>query len=517
MGHIVGRQVTVTADIALAKCWLDDCVESHEICPKSLNSRLPSRILDLGPPGGASDLRLLVNVESCGRYATLSHCWGNSQPLKLTQTTYDEFQEKIAYESLPKTFQDAVTATRSLGLRYLWIDSLCIIQGSRRDWEEQCTEMGRIYKDSFVTLAGPAASGCDSGFLHHARHTSSQAALQWSEGESFDEVILSHRSINENPYTLGPETDSPLSKRAWVLQERQLSSRVLYFGQKRMYLECFTNVRFEDSHYPIIWEYGEINMVEKSKIDRLGSHFKCFNYWADLVTTYSSMDLTNMTDRLPALSGIASEFQRVTNARYLAGVWLEDMPRALAWHIPFYTNSGVPQLTSASNYIAPSWSWAAAKCGVLFVRDIVDNEFYSHLVIIDAGTTPTGLDPFGMVDGGYIVASGKIQSGLIRELPDLHVAGRRTLYLQSSNSERVAIYDPDDASRVLGSEFRVLLLYLGMYRVGYCVALVIEPVDAHYNTYRRVGLAYTDVLVYRPWVHFTDFFRGTSRSRLRLI
>jgi hypothetical protein len=109
------------ADIQLAKSWLNDCVGSHKICPKSLNSRLPSRILDLGSPEGdlTSDLRLLVNVNTYGRYATLSHCWGKSQPLKLTESTYDEFQKEITYMSLPKTFQDAVTATRSLGLRHL--------------------------------------------------------------------------------------------------------------------------------------------------------------------------------------------------------------------------------------------------------------------------------------------------------------------------------------------------------------------------------------------------------------
>jgi len=83
--------------------------------------------------------------------------------------------------------------------------------------------MRRIYKDSFVTLAGPAASDCDSGFLH-ARQTSSQVTMQASDSKSSDEVTLSHRGINEDPFDLMPEPTSPLSKRAWVLQERQLSS-----------------------------------------------------------------------------------------------------------------------------------------------------------------------------------------------------------------------------------------------------------------------------------------------------
>ena len=352
--------MTATADIPLAKHWLNGCVDSHSTCAKSVNSRLPSRILDLGPPGGSPDLRLLVDVKICGRYATLSHCWGNSQPLKLIQTTYDDFQKKIAYTSLSKTFQDAVTATRSLGMRYLWIDSLCIKQDSKRDWEEQCAEMRRIYKDSFVTLAGPAASGCDSGFLC-VRQILSHATLQVSDGESSNEVILSHRGINEDINDLTPEPDAPLSKRAWVLQERMLSGRVLYFGTKRLYLECFTNVRFEDCHYPIKWDPQFIDTVVKLDIEKLETHLKCFEYWAALIAAYSGMDLTNITDRLPALSGLASEFQRVTKARYVAGMWLEDMPRALAWYVPFYDTADVSQLIPATNYIAPSWSWARSK------------------------------------------------------------------------------------------------------------------------------------------------------------
>lgn len=507
------------ADIQLAKSWLNDCVGSHKICPKSLNSRLPSRILDLGPPEGTSDLRLLVNVNTYGRYATLSHCWGKSQPLKLTESTYHEFQNKIIYTSLPKTFQDAVTATRALGLRHLWIDSLCIIQGCKRDWEEQCTEMRRIYQDSFMTLAGPAASGCHSGFLD-ARQISSHAILQASDNKNSSEVVLSYDGVSEYPGDLMPEPDSVLSKRAWVLQERLLSSRVLYFGTKRMYFECFTNVRFENCHYPINWKYQIIEMIEKLRIDSLGTHSKCFEYWTSLVQTYSETNLTNPTDRLPALSGLASEFQRVTKAQYLAGIWQEDMPRALAWYVPFFNAVGVPPLISTSDYIAPSWSWASVKLGVLFANGGYENQFYGGLDIINIRMSLTGLDPFGTVEGGYIGVSGSIQTLLVQELPDLIVPGRCTLYLQSSNSPGsiLATYAPADVSKVMGPKFKVLMLYLGRYSKGRVVAMAIEPVDGQYNTYRRIGLAYTGEPGYEEFAHsFRDTFRDVGQSRLRLI
>ena len=396
---------------------------------------------------------------------------------------------------------------------------MCIIQGCKRDWEEQCTEMRRIYKDSFVTLAGPAASNCHSGFLG-TREVASHTTLQVSDSENTNEVILSYSGISEDLGYLMPETNSVLSKRAWVMQERLLSSRVLYFGTKSMYLECFTNVRFENCHYPINWEYTYIDMVEKISFDQLDTRFKCFEYWTSLVQTYSETNLTNTTDRLPALSGLASDFQRVTKARYLAGIWREDMPRALAWYVPFFNAVGVPPLISASDYIAPSWSWASAKLGVLFVNGGYENQFYCGLDIIDAGQDLTGLDSFGGVKGGYLDVLGSVQTRLVQQLPDLIVPERRTLYLQSCNSQDsiLATYAPDDVSKVIGPKFKVLMVYLGRYSTGQVVAIAIEPVDGQNNTYRRIGLAYTGEPGYEKFAHsFRDIFHDIGQSFLRLI
>jgi len=508
--------MTTTADLSLAKLWLSDCVASHPNCPQSPTSRLPSRILDLGLSTGTSDLRLRANVKGHGRYATLSHCWGKSQPLQLTQATNDEFQHQITYESLPKTFQDAVTTTRLLGLRYLWIDSLCIMQDSKPDWEEQCAKMADIYKNSFVTLAGAAASDCESGFLH-PRPTSYDVAMQLSGGRDPCEFVLSYRGVDEDPLYASPEPNSPLSSRAWVLQERLLSRRVLYFGTRKMYLECFTNVRFDDCHHPTEWDYVAVDMVVKQPISQFGSHTKCFGYWAQLVTTYSSLDLTNIMDRLPALSGLASEFQSATGAQYLAGVWREDMPRALNWHVPYWDAAAAS--SSTSHYIAPSWSWAAINHGVVFASANYKTEFHSGLDIITAGVTTTGCDPFGVTKGGFINLSGRIQRVLVKESPDLVVTGRRTLYVQSDNpyGPPLAVYAPDDASSVEGNEFSVQLLYMGTYSLDKVVAMALKPVDNECDTYQRVGLALSDFPGHGPGRVFADIFQNVAETRIHLI
>ena len=179
---VLGRQVPEQVDFTTALSWLEGCEQTHELCRRTRNPRPPRRVLDLGYDQSQPTIRLLEDKEWAYRYATLSHWWGESQPLKLTRQTREQFLKEIRSRNLPRMFQDAITATRLLGLRYLWIDSLCILQDSKTDWEEQCAEMCRIYRDSYVTIAGPAASSCDHGFLH-LRESLVKETFETSDGD----------------------------------------------------------------------------------------------------------------------------------------------------------------------------------------------------------------------------------------------------------------------------------------------------------------------------------------------
>ena len=457
----MGRPLPVNPDFSLVKDWLSQCDDHHPRCSYKPKLGIRFRILDLQPWGGNSDLRLVENFHNEDRYAALSHCWGASQPLKLTSAIKESFKERITYSHLPKTFQEAIAVTRALGLRYLWIDSLCIIQDSRQDWEKQCTAMVHIYRDSYVTLAAAAASSCTSGFLKPREILTE--TVEFSEGTDFDKIILSHRGPDIYIFKHGHERETPLSRRGWVLQETLLSRRVLSMGRKGIYLECFTNIQTEACHYPInTWTYAVLQRVPKRKIDSLQTIQELRDYWQDIVRHYSFLLLTKPADKLPALSGLASEFQQATGFEYLAGMWREDLPRGLAWYNPIGIVRKHPYLQLQDHgglpYVAPSWSWASLPPGLGASSPgiIPGSLFLNDLEILNVKATLTGLNAFGEISDAFIEARGRMKH--------ITVYDRESRFdILSRGKEQVAEYYPDNFEAAGKDKLDVSLLYIGKF------------------------------------------------------
>lgn len=236
-----------------ARKWYSDCREKHARCNISWGSfsYSPTRLLDLNYGGG--DLRLIMAVEESIKeyYATLSHCWGGQNIIKLTTDTLAQFQNKIETASLPQTFRDAILVARKLGIRYLWIDSICIIQDSLQDWQKEAALMGEVYSNSTLNVMATACKNShqslirsrDQGeLLHYAVRTS------WN-GIKPETFYISSRWFWDN-HTLF----APLNRRGWVLQERILPPRALHFTYNQLVWECCeqesckcTQMAFQDS------------------------------------------------------------------------------------------------------------------------------------------------------------------------------------------------------------------------------------------------------------------------------
>jgi hypothetical protein len=137
--------------------WLQDCSTEHVGCSLGETDKLPTRVIDVGLSSPECPKPfLLCSHELGGRYAALSHCWGTPSPsnpgFKTETHNYDQVRAGIVFESLPALFQDAVLTTWKLGIQYLWIDSICIIQDSKGDWETESAKMGSVYRNAYVTI-----------------------------------------------------------------------------------------------------------------------------------------------------------------------------------------------------------------------------------------------------------------------------------------------------------------------------------------------------------------------------
>jgi Heterokaryon incompatibility protein (HET) len=401
-----------------ARKWIDNCEKNHaESCLRK-QSKLPKRVLDLGADGLPSTLKLKETKEETGCYTTLSHRWGDpSLGLSTTKANISNFLLEIPWSQLPKTFQDAVAITRKLGVRYLWIDSLCIIQDDRHDWDLESAKMAAIYSSSFLTIAATNAAdaqkGCFStrwtvghGLLDLPRMSPEAIEITVDlskEGQEGQVLVrpgyhLSHE--DNNSLHLVSKMISPLLTRAWVLQELLLSTRILHLHAEEMVWECkgcsacectfldppnspnesidsvaHTMHNDDGQLYPeratsyqsLLEPYIHSEFAQLCGGDR-NPGVKKTTTWFTVISQYAKLGLTEETDRLIALSGLASAVSkhRSPDDSYLAGMWKEDLGHGLFWRVPWAHKQPV---TRAPQPCPPTWSWASVHL-VMGVRPL---------------------------------------------------------------------------------------------------------------------------------------------------
>jgi hypothetical protein len=174
--------------------WLKTCLREHHACGPDAESRvLPRRLVQIGPPGTSLDPRLVETdqLPLTTRYITLSHCWGTETFFCLKRENVNQLKEHIPFHQLSKVFQDAIVVLRRLGLLYIWIDSLCIVQDQLEDWRIESSKMGEVYRNSLCNIAatgfGDGGSGLfvERGLLVlHAERILINADIIW-DGKAF--------------------------------------------------------------------------------------------------------------------------------------------------------------------------------------------------------------------------------------------------------------------------------------------------------------------------------------------
>ena len=424
----------IPAQLRLSNCLeflnskIKKCNHHHQLCRLEQALHLPRRVLDVSK----NSVRL-VDTTVCGlsgEYITLSYCWGPKEALlKTTTATIHEKMQQIEWHILPRTFQDAISITRELGIRYLWIDCLCIIQDDTLDWEMEAAKMAQYYSGGFLNLAATHGSDPTHGLLS-TRHM--YARLYYPKGGGWKtliptstrepiEIRVNIRKEVTSLYIraafgcaqdslLGtvPDHLSPLMERAWVFQERILSRRTLHFHLTEMVFECQNVLTCECEVHRSLDESKKFTYQPMTLRNRLpyvrgtDQTLSSMNdFWLDVTSTYSSLKLTIESDRLPALSGLASRLSHQFGATYLAGLWKEDLPRQLLWRCA--------ETEKRSQVLhSPTWSWASIIKPCVTYGDVQWRRRFrvdSRVQILEAQCVVSGENEFGAVNSGYITLS----------------------------------------------------------------------------------------------------------------
>ncbi|KAK1834628.1 heterokaryon incompatibility protein-domain-containing protein [Podospora conica] len=378
----------------LFKKWLDDCDDCHFECRRedglfqpSLEApespEMPSRLVDVSNPNEAL-LRLRLfprgsrprNQDT--RYLALSHCWGRPSAQRKQQfcTTAMNIGSRVYNgfysSSLPQTFQDAVTATQRLGIPYLWIDALCIIQegDGLADLRQETARIGSVFRNAYCTLAASAATSCDDGFLLPAPGPPNPIIKL---GPSvWDKTV--YVTKNEDNFYEDVEL-APLSQCSWVLQERALSRRTIHFSARQAYFECGHGVRcetlsllksnrprpFSDPDFP-----RSLQLLSTPRAARVSTIQSLF-------ALYTRLDFTMPTDRAVGLAGLEARLASVLGTRCTFGIMEEYMHRCLLWRRARSATVGtvqksVDRIPYDEHTPVPSWSWMAYGGEIIFLK-----------------------------------------------------------------------------------------------------------------------------------------------------
>lgn len=216
------------SSISQVQKWITSCDETHILCHTAKETHvLPTRLIEIHAKHErlvhSKDVRLKER-ESL-QYVTLSHCWGTDKIFTLVLGNISDLTQKIPRDKLTKTFLEAIEVTRSLGYKYLWIDSLCIIQDSSEDWDIESLLMSDIYGGSSLTIAATGAKdGRDGCFFDRETSTISMYQLQMPHGLT----TTSFKCYDTNFYERSI-LKAPLVQRAWAMQERFLTARTIHF------------------------------------------------------------------------------------------------------------------------------------------------------------------------------------------------------------------------------------------------------------------------------------------------
>ncbi|KAL1946173.1 hypothetical protein VTO73DRAFT_15300 [Trametes versicolor] len=436
--------------MALARQKIDKCVQGHQSCrilAYPNHPSLPTRLLDCADlahtrlvttcPLDCADLVNLPLVSPPGehdKYLALSYVWGEDQSHKTTTSNLSMYERGIEPSFLPATIRDAIRVTHMLGFRWLWVDSLCIIQDSDEDKLHEIGRMHDIYRYAHLTIIAASAEKVSDGFLHKRSLPKGQIALPFicppqssSSTASQDSYSIARVQSGASTVYLGEKTEvddsyhadlGDMCKRAWCMQEYLMSPRSLIFTPTTLHFRCLAGIQgVGDTLRPYYYNAPNIPRMlflpDPPIVDPDSRECHIVHYnWNMVIMDYSSRTASVESDKLVACAAVAEQFSRVLRLDYLAGLWRTKVFLFdLLWETD--TEDATPgrlSHTRPTAYRAPSWSWMAIE-GHVHQQDAwtYSPESTALAKVVECWVTPEDPAlPFGRVTGGTLILSGTL-------------------------------------------------------------------------------------------------------------
>lgn len=425
---------------------IDSCAQCHLGCGHTSGPiRLPTRLLYLGV---ADDRFRLIDTQASMdiRYTALSYCWGPYKSLKTITSNIDEMKAGVQVSKLPKSLRDAIEITLEVGIQYIWIDALCILQDSLEDWEKESSNMASIYENAYLTIAAASSSTSRKGFLHNKRKPSATFSMPLPDGDGGSTLINGRFVPNSGMHSHPTQvTVDPWAQRGWTFQEEKLSRRTVLFSTAEVQWMCRVGTTCECQSTDSF-----DNRPFSRTLDNMSCKEEAFLLWQKhILPDYTNRSLTSQQDALPALSGIIKVLSQATMSQYVAGLWRDNLLLDLLWH----RNPGLREFENPSaagikqgEGEAPSFSWASITGQVLyawldFCNGSDDFKKWSFATTVKSAKAEViGHNPYGRVRNSSLSLRGPLVTGQLYGRPD-DFTGEQITYTFRIGEFDLDVYD----------------------------------------------------------------------------
>ncbi|KIJ55253.1 hypothetical protein M422DRAFT_219839 [Sphaerobolus stellatus SS14] len=352
--------------------------------------------------------------------------------------------EGIEVNRLPQSIKDAIKCTHGLKLRYLWIDSLCILQDSEEDKDSEIPRMCDIYHNAYVTIIAASARKVSEGFLQERREPIDSELPFWCPDGQLGTISVDQEGRS-------PEGGvEPVDRRAWYKPLTDDDKRIIR------------------------------------------------NAWWNCVSEYTTRNLTDPSDKLNAISGIAQLFSRSwgINNQYVAGMWEANLSGDLLWQRKSTERSSASAATGG-RFQVPSWSWAAINYAISGGPSMMPENILWEIRGCEIITVVPN-NPFSAVKGGQLVVNAIVRPVLWdsesaelyeaeqpKQMPIFKKGHAGYVYLDDFSSNTIELQH--GTGRVHG--FAIVVGTNGaMESIQYLTGLLVNPVGGMKGTFRRVGV-----------------------------